>query len=791
MPGLSFQQRIYLAVLLPVLGLAALTLTTLLDAQDQISDAGQLTTLSQITPKASGLIHELQRERGTSAGFLGAKGQGAFAQRIIERREATDEALAAYKASLEDLGDLEGNAIFQARLRSVQARLDGLATLRDGVSKQALPLKSMAGQYTALIADLLSVINAMATLAPDVAASREIGALKAYLEYKERAGLERAMGANGFGRGHFVKPVFERFTGLVAAQDAFLHTFKALASEAQWDLHTETVSGAPVAEVDRLRGLVRGSAFGEAEAVKAVKGPQWFDTITAKIDLMWKVEQALTASVQATAAAQYDAASFSFWSILLVCGALLLGAIAIGTRIAHGVARDFYQLRQSMLAIVEGDLDAEVPGMERKDELGGVARAVDTFRLNAQHLRALSEAQQAAELKAAQQRKSIIQEMAGQIEAKTASTVARVQEEAGHMAQVATDLRQTAELVAQQSSQASDAAAQAASKAERIAQSASELAQSIDEIGAEVQLSASTTHEAVTLTQSTLQVVQGLSASAKEIGEVVGIISEIAEQTNLLALNATIEAARAGDAGKGFAVVADEVKTLASQTANSTTLIHEKVRTIQTISDQARSAIEQVASTLSQVGEMASHVSESVVQQNASTLDIVRNVQESAQTSEQVHSYMALLVEKAQSTRQFADQVSGTAGDLNADVVDMDRQLTNIVRTSSRDADRRMEQRIPCNLQTTIRTYKGEMSATIRDVSTGGMMVEGISASVGDQVQITLTAYGLDVVAGEVVAVEHGHIHIAFEERLTSGEVELLASRSLKSASSQPASPAM
>jgi len=60
--------------------------------------------------------------------------------------------------------------------------------------------------------------------------------------------------------------------------------------------------------------------------------------------------------------------------------------------------------------------------------------------------------------------------------------------------------------------------------------------------------------------------VQGLSAAAQKIGDVVKLISDIASQTNLLALNATIEAARAGEAGRGFAVVASEVKSLASQT---------------------------------------------------------------------------------------------------------------------------------------------------------------------------------------------------------------------------------
>ena len=72
-----------------------------------------------------------------------------------------------------------------------------------------------------------------------------------------------------------------------------------------------------------------------------------------------------------------------------------------------------------------------------------------------------------------------------------------------------------------------------------------------------------------------------LKQAAAEIGEVIDVIQDIAEQTNLLALNATIESARAGDAGKGFAVVATEVKELASQTAEATDGIRERIVAIQ------------------------------------------------------------------------------------------------------------------------------------------------------------------------------------------------------------------
>ena len=92
--------------------------------------------------------------------------------------------------------------------------------------------------------------------------------------------------------------------------------------------------------------------------------------------------------------------------------------------------------------------------------------------------------------------------------------------------------------------------------------------------------------------QETSKRIKRLGESSQEIGEIIELISDITEQTNVLALNAAIQAASAGEAGRGFSVVAEEVQRLAERSGEATKQIGALVRTIQTDTQDAVSAME-------------------------------------------------------------------------------------------------------------------------------------------------------------------------------------------------------
>jgi methyl-accepting chemotaxis protein len=140
----------------------------------------------------------------------------------------------------------------------------------------------------------------------------------------------------------------------------------------------------------------------------------------------------------------------------------------------------------------------------------------------------------------------------------------------------------------------------------------------------------SITMDAVGQTEHATSQVDELGVSAKKIFTVVETITDISSQVNLLALNATIEAARAGEAGKGFAVVANEIKDLASQTAEASNAIKERVAGIQTSTDGTITEISNITRVVTQINEIVSTIATAVEEQSATTKEIAENVSQAS-----------------------------------------------------------------------------------------------------------------------------------------------------------------
>jgi methyl-accepting chemotaxis protein len=156
------------------------------------------------------------------------------------------------------------------------------------------------------------------------------------------------------------------------------------------------------------------------------------------------------------------------------------------------------------------------------------------------------------------------------------------------------------------------------------------------------------------------RVIQGISASGKDIGKILRIIEEIADQTNLLALNAAIEAARAGDAGRGFAVVAEEVKRLAERSMLSTREISTVVDSVQRDTDEAvqlsQNVLHQIVEAVGRTTTVVSEVHTATREQTSGAAQILSTVSSMQTTMQQLATAAR---EQAQGARQILSAVGG------------------------------------------------------------------------------------------------------------------------------------
>ena len=616
---ISMRMKLFIALfplLLALIWFAGSGMLSRIGTERQMDTIGQLTTLARST---GDVVHQLQRERGMSAGFIGARGQ-QFRDEILVQRKLTDDALEKLNQALArtDTNLIQGN--IAATLKMFKDNIQSLDATRNAISALNIEASKSTQFYTQTISGLLSFVGGIGQLSASGPMVNELAAFYSLLNLKEQAGIERALLTNVFSVDRFSDGLFRMLSDVVGKQEAWLTATRRFSSEAQAAELDKALASAEVTRALELRTIALNKA---QEGGFGVKPTDWFTAQTKRIEILRQVETQAADALLAHSAALAHNARVDWQSFLAISLIALLIAIAFAMIVVRSIQQ---QLTNTLKTIneMDGDLTRrlDVPG---SDELSALNRAYNQAIENIQHI--VQEIKSGALILS--NASSDITDGNQDLAQRTDEQAASIVETAASMEQISTAISQTAHN---------------ASEAERLTQSM-----------------ANDVMDATRVSNEASQSMAAIRSSSDNIFQIVASIDEISFQTNLLALNAAVEAARAGELGKGFAVVAAEVRHLSQRCAREASLIRELVNQnmdnigegVQRVS-ASEAALKAAADT---TGRMKQYVSDIARAANEQSLGVTQ-VHQALNQLEQVTQQNAALVSQMATASQMLDAQS-------------------------------------------------------------------------------------------------------------------------------------
>ena len=536
-------------------------------------------------------------------------------------------------------------ALNQPELLSLKQQLDSVRELRRLIDSLSISNTESAERYTNLIESMIAVNHQLEADVPHRDMARELATLNQFIEMKERAGRDRALLGLVFSRGSFNSDLLTKYSDNFGAYNALMENFTRLLSAGRLDDWKKLVFQQSFSEVEKLQQLAFTAPL---EAPLNVDDGVWFDIATKRLTDMAEFEKLLNADITERADVLKQQALTHLWGLSILTLAIAAVVFFIALVSVRNITFAVKSVDGTIRALAERNLTSRCL-YSSKDEFGQIALSTNAMAAELQKV--------ITEIGEATAQVATAAEQSSAVTRETSKGVQRQQLDTELVATAMHEMTATVRDVA-------SSTAEAVSLSEVVQSGAASGQSKLEETISLIQ-------QLTTQVEETSGVIESVKRDSTSITSVLDVIRGIAEQTNLLALNAAIEAARAGDQGRGFAVVADEVRTLAQRTAQSTGDIQQMIEALQNNALNASNAMhlsltlahsgrEKVAET----GTILSGVLEGIYGMNDKNMQIASATEEQAAVAEDINQKIVSISDIATQTSSGAEQTAATSHQL-------------------------------------------------------------------------------------------------------------------------------
>ncbi len=358
--NISLRLRLVMLLIFPILGLLYFSSSSVWDKTQTLHELEAMQVTARLAVKSSAVIHEAQKERGMSAGYLSSNGV-KFVNDLPKQRSETDKRIAELRELLVALDQSQFPTEFREKLTTAQSALNVIDASRASITDLKFTPKDSFNFYTGMITSWLDIISYTAKISSNQELARSTNAYLMFLNEKEMAGRERATVSGALAANQFTGDTYSRFIGLMANQKTYFDLFSSYASPKEMAEYQEKLNKQAVEEVNRLRQVAMDKAgtgdFG-------VDPAYWFKTITQKIDSMKNVEDGLAEHLYEVADQLRLQAQRQWWAIMtltiLALSATIFFAIWIIRVLLRELGGEPNYARQVAQAIAGGDLNCKI-----------------------------------------------------------------------------------------------------------------------------------------------------------------------------------------------------------------------------------------------------------------------------------------------------------------------------------------------------------------------------------------------------------------------------------------------